>query len=297
MTLPYDVDYYRNQGNLSDFLKKIRHYPMLSLEDEQGYIAAWQESGDQKSLESLMTSHLRLVAKIANGFKRYGLSREDLISEGCVGLLQSIHRFDPSRGFRLSTYAKWWIRAAMQEFIMRSWSLVRIGTTVGQKKLFFNLRRLKMELSDGLDSQLTQEDVELIMDRLNVAEHEVLTMENRMGSQDSSLNDIVSDEESTEWQDRLVDPSDDQETTIGDMQELAHQRRMIAKALDQFSERERQIFIDRRIQNERPTLGELGKKFDISPERVRQIEHSVFLKLKEMVQAEAQQLQMAAELN
>ena len=179
---------------------------------------------------------------------------------------------------------------------MRSWSLVRIGTTVGQKKLFFNLRRMKMELSDGVDSHLSNDDVELIMKRLNVAEHEVLTMEKRMSNQDSSLNVIVNDEETTEWQDRLMDPSDDQETSIGDMQELAFQRKLISQALEQFSERERQIFIDRRIQDDRPTLGELGERFNISPERVRQIEHTVFNKIKEIVQKEAERLQELTEL-
>jgi len=296
VTIPYDFDFYRNQGNLSVFLRKIRQYPMLSLDDERRYMTAWQKHEDNQALEALMTSHLRLVAKIANGFKRYGLSQEDLISEGTIGLLQSIHRFDQSRGFRLSTYAKWWIRAAMQEYIMRSWSLVRIGTTVGQKKLFFNLRRMKMELSDGVDSHLSNDDVELIMKRLNVAEHEVLTMEKRMSNQDSSLNVIVNDEETTEWQDRLMDPSDDQETSIGDMQELAFQRKLISQALEQFSERERQIFIDRRIQDDRPTLGELGERFNISPERVRQIEHTVFNKIKEIVQKEAERLQELTEL-
>lgn len=198
--------------------------------------------------------------------------------------MQAIDRFDSAKGVRLSTYAKWWIRAAMQEYIMRSWSLVRIGTTVGQRKLFFNLRRIKNELTGATDSQLSPQDIETIMERLNVAQHEVLSMDGRLAHTDASLNQVVSQEDDAEWQDRLVEESADQEAVLEDRQEFDARRAMIDEALNELPERERQIFIVRRLKEEKPTLGELGKIFDLSPERVRQIEHSVMAKVQEFVQ-------------
>jgi RNA polymerase sigma-32 factor len=258
----------------------------LAEADEIKYIKAWQKKADQKSVHALVTSHLRLIVKLANNFRRYGLSHEDLISEGCVGMMQAIDRFDLEKGFRLSTYAKWWIRAAMQEYIMRSWSLVRIGTTVGQKKLFFNLRRMKLELAGTNEGQLTDADIETIMDRLKVARHEVMSMDGRMSNPDSSLNDVLGDEDKTEWQDRLVDDSDTPEESVLHFDEKAFQLGLLNNALDVLTEREREIFIHRRMNEDKTTLGDLGQLFQISPERVRQIEHSVFLKIQKIVTAE-----------
>ncbi len=290
MTEPYKLFLHKNGDSLSNFLREVRNYPMLTEAEEVKYISAWQKKCDQKSLHALVTSHLRLVVKLANGFRRYGLNQEDLISEGCVGIMQAIDRFDIDKGFRLSTYAKWWIRAAMQEFIMRSWSLVRIGTTVGQKKLFFNLRRMKLELSGTNEGQLSEDDIEVIMDRLKVAKHEVRAMDGRMSSPDSSLNEVVGDEDRTEWQDRLVDNSETPEDSVAAFQEREFQRSLLTSALDGLTEREREIFITRRMQEEKATLGELGQLFQISPERVRQIEHSVFSKIQNIVLAEHQRI-------
>ena len=200
--------------------------------------------------------------------------------------MQAIDRFDLEKGFRLSTYAKWWIRVAMQEYIMRSWSLVRIGTTVGQKKLFFNLRRMKLELAGTNEGQLTDADIETIMDRLKVARHEVMSMDGRMSNPDSSLNDVLGDEDKTEWQDRLVDDSDTPEESVLHFDEKAFQLGLLNNALDVLTEREGEIFIHRRMNEDKTTLGDLGQLFQISPERVRQIEHSVFLKIQKIVTAE-----------
>ena len=290
MTEPYKLFLYKNGDSQSNFLREVRNYPMLTEAEEMKYISAWQKKSDPKSLHALVTSHLRLVVKLANGFRRYGLNQEDLISEGCVGMMQSIDRFDPDKGFRLSTYAKWWIRAARQEYIMRSWSLVRIGTTVGQKKLFFNLRRMKHELSGTNEGQLSEDDIEFIMDQLKVAKHEVMAMDGRMSSPDSSLNDIVGDEDQTEWQDRLIDESNSPEDSVAAYQEREFQRNLVFSALDDLPEREREIFITRRMNEEKSTLSELGQLFQISPERVRQIEHSVFSKIQKIVVEEHQHI-------
>ena len=266
---------------------------MLDNKEELEYIERWQKREDQGAIHSLVSSHIRLVARLAGNFRRYGLSQEDLVSEGCVGLVQAINRFDASKGFRLSTYAKWWIRAAMQEYIMRSWSLVRIGTTVGQKKLFFNLRRLKTELQGCNDGHLSNEDIDWIMDRLKVAKHEIVSMESRLSFSDSSLNEAVNDEDTTEWIERIVDTADTQEETYGAMEEHNFRRNLVDKALNTLNERERTIFITRRINEEKATLGDLGKKYKISPERVRQIEHSVFEKVQILVAHELSEISAA----
>lgn len=289
MTEPYENYALKNKDN---FLHQIRNYPMLTLDDEVRYIKNWQKKSDQKSVHALVTSHLRLIVKLANNFRRYGLSREDLISEGCVGMMQAIDRFDISKGFRLSTYAKWWIRAAMQEYVMRSWSLVRIGTTVGQKKLFFNLRRMKLELAGTNEGQLTDADIEVIMDRLKVARHEILSMDGRMSNPDSSLNEVVGDEDMTEWQDRLVDDTYTPEESAVYYDERDFQRNLLSNALDELTEREREIFVNRRLSEDKTTLGDLGKLFQISPERVRQIEHNVFMKIQKIVSAENHRIEM-----
>jgi RNA polymerase sigma-32 factor len=291
MTEPYENYISRNRDS---FLVDIHHFPMLGEAEEIKFIVDWQKNGDQKSVHALVTSHLRLVVKLANNFRRYGLSREDLVSEGCVGMMQAIDRFDISKGFRLSTYAKWWIRAAMQEFIMRSWSLVRIGTTVGQKKLFFNLRRMKLDLAGTNEGQLTHEDIEFIMDRLKVARHEVVSMDGRMSNPDSSLNEVLGDQDMTEWQDRLIDETDTPEESVTRYDEREFQRGLLGNALAELTERERKIFVSRRLNEDKVTLGELGKLFQISPERVRQIEHSVFVKIQNIVVAERQRIESSA---
>jgi len=280
---PIDFYNYRNVDSQSNFLKKAHKFPMLNNKEELTYVENWQKNEDSSAIHSLVSSHIRLVARLAANFRRYGLSQEDLISEGCVGLVQAINRFDARKGFRLSTYAKWWIRAAMQEYIMRSWSLVRIGTTVGQKKLFFNLRRLKIELQGCNDGHLSDEDINLIMDRLKVAKHEVMSMESRLSNSDSSLNEAVHDEDATEWIDRIVDTGDNQEQTYGEIEEHNFRRKLVDMALHDLTERERTIFITRKLTEEKATLNDLGKKYKISPERVRQIEHNVFDKVQLMV--------------
>ena len=278
---------------ISSFSAKIRTYPLLTAEEEADCITRWQQNGEQQALRSLVTSHLRLVAKSAQGYRRYGLPIEDLISEGCVGMIEAIDRFDLDKGFRLATYAKWWIRAAMQEYIMRSWSMVRIGTTVGQKKLFFNLRRLKMDLCDSANGYLTDDDVAEISDRLKVSAHEVLSMDGRMASTDLSLNESVNQEDAYEWRDRLVDERDDQETLYSDAEEMAYRRRILDDLLAELPAREREIFVKRRITEDKSTLGELGAIFEISPERVRQIEHGVYMKIQDSLRQTVQEGQHA----
>jgi len=249
---------------------------MLEADEELDLIERWQTKGDSKAFERLVTSHLRLIVKVATQFRRYGLPIEDLISEGSIGLLQAINRFDPERGSRLATYAKWWIRAAMQEHIMRSWSLVRIGTTVGQKKLFFNLRKLKVELCGNYDSPLTANHVDTIVDRLEVSPEDVESMDVRMTQPDFSLNELVVSDETTEWQEWLTDDTDNQETQLAHREEIALQRLLLSRVLDELPERDRRIFVMRRIEEDRPTLNEISEIFEISPERVRQIEHEVY---------------------
>ncbi|NQV54247.1 MAG: RNA polymerase factor sigma-32 [Rhodospirillales bacterium] len=264
-------------------MSKVHRYPMLSAADEARFIKRWQKSKDPESGHRLVSSHLRLVVSIANGFRRYGLPVEDLISEGSVGLMQAVARFDQSRACRLSTYAKWWIRASIQEHIMRSWSLVRIGTTVAQKKLFFNLRRLKAELCTGDKAHLSEDDIQEIMTRLQIARHEVASMEVRLAGMDSSLNETVNDEDQSEKIDHLADNSDTPEEVFAGINLHSHQRRVLEEALTTVSPRDREIFVKRRLGDENPTLNDLGRDYGISPERVRQIEHGVFEKIKSYV--------------
>ncbi len=271
--VPYS---YADQPLNSSFFRRIKTYPMLEADEELDLIERWQTKGDSKAFERLVTSHLRLIVKVATQFRRYGLPIEDLISEGSIGLLQAINRFDPERGSRLATYAKWWIRAAMQEHIMRSWSLVRIGTTVGQKKLFFNLRKLKVELCGNYDSPLTANHVDTIVDRLEVSPEDVESMDVRMTQPDFSLNELVVSDETTEWQEWLTDDTDNQETQLAHREEIALQRLLLSRVLDELPERDRRIFVMRRIEEDRPTLNEISEIFEISPERVRQIEHEVY---------------------
>jgi|TARA_B100000315_G_C14579771_1_gene589855 RNA polymerase sigma-32 factor len=286
VTTNTNLNIYRNTDGLGDFMRKARSYPLLSAAEESRFIELWQARHDPEAGHRLISSHLRLVIGIANGFRRYGLSLEDLISEGSVGLMQAVDRFDCSRECRLSTYAKWWIRAAIQEHIMRSWSLVRIGTTVAQKKLFFNLRRLKQEIRGSSEGHLSEGDVDEIMNRLQIARHEVVSMEARLSGKDSSLNVPISDADASERIDGLVDVSDTPDRAYEQISEHNYQRRLLGQALATVPERDREIFIKRRIEEDGPTLGELGKDYSISPERVRQIEHSVFEQVRQFVLTE-----------
>ena len=267
-------------NNLNSYLVRTRSYPMLEAEEEICLAEKWRDSEDPKALERMVTSHLRLVVKIAMGYRGYGLPVEDLIAEGNIGMMQAIHRFDPDRGFRLATYTMWWIRAAIQEYILRSWSLVKIGTTASQKKLFFKLRMLKGQLKAIEEGDLRPEHVSEIAVRLMVPEHDVVTMNRRMVGPDHSLNAPISEGSEGEWQDRLESGYADQEYLLSRHQELVHQRDMLREAMKSLSQRERHIINERRLRESPATLQNLSDHFGISRERVRQIEVRAFEKLK-----------------
>ncbi|MFC1673656.1 RNA polymerase sigma factor RpoH [Pseudomonadota bacterium] len=271
------------EQNLSRYLIEIRKFPMLTVEDEQAYAKRWVESQDDEAAHALVTSHLRLVAKIAMGYRGYGLPLAELISEGNVGMMQAVKRFDPSKGFRMSTYAMWWIRASIQEYILHSWSLVKMGTTAAQKKLFFNLRRLKGQLEAYEEGDLTPEHVEQISTRLGVSEHEVVHMNRRLSGSDSSLNAPMRMDGEGEWQDWLEDDRDNQEDTLGEFEELINRRKLLAGAMTGLSDRERTILTERRLKESPATLENLSQSFGISRERVRQIEVRAFEKLQKSV--------------
>ncbi|NBB71020.1 MAG: RNA polymerase sigma factor RpoH [Alphaproteobacteria bacterium] len=270
-------------SGLSRYLAEIRRFPMLEQEEEYVLAKAWREHGDVDSAHRLVTSHLRLVAKIAMGYRGYGLPMNEIISEGNVGLMQAVKRFDPERGFRLATYAMWWIRAAIQEYILHSWSLVKMGTTAAQKKLFFNLRRLKSQMQAIDDGDLSPEHVRKIADHLQVTEQEVVDMNRRLDGPDHSLNASLRSESETEWQDWLVDATQSQEQTLADEDELDHRRSLLARAMHVLNERERHILAERRLKDEPQTLEELSQHYGISRERVRQIEVRAFEKLQRAV--------------
>jgi len=267
------------EGSLSRYLMEIRKFPMLEPQEEYQLAKRYQESEDAASAHRLVTSHLRLVAKIAMGYRGYGLPLGELISEGNVGMMQAVRRFDPDRGFRLATYAMWWIRASIQEYILHSWSLVKIGTTAAQKKLFFNLRKLKGQMQAIEDGDLSPENVKLIAEKLDVAEEEVVSMNRRLGSPDHSLNAPMRIDGEGEWQDLLVDERDDQETELGEREELGSRRGMLAAAMTSLNERERHILTQRRLLENPVTLEDLSQHYGISRERVRQIEVRAFEKL------------------
>jgi RNA polymerase sigma-32 factor len=270
-------------SGLSRYLAEIRRFPMLEQEEEYVLAKAWREHGDVDSAHRLVTSHLRLVAKIAMGYRGYGLPMNEIISEGNVGLMQAVKRFDPERGFRLATYAMWWIRAAIQEYILHSWSLVKMGTTAAQKKLFFNLRRLKSQMQAIDDGDLAPEHVRQIADHLQVTEQDVVDMNRRLDGPDHSLNASLKAESETEWQDWLVDETQSQEQTLADEDELDHRRSLLSRAMHVLNERERHILAERRLKDEPLTLEELSQHYGISRERVRQIEVRAFEKLQRAV--------------
>ena len=267
------------EGNLSRYLSEIRKFPLLEPQQEFMLAKRWREHDDSQAAHKLVTSHLRLVAKIAMGYRGYGLPVAELISEGNVGMMQAVKRFDPDRGFRLATYAMWWIRASIQEYILHSWSLVKMGTTAAQKKLFFNLRKLKGQMQAIEEGDLSPEQVSKIATRLGVPEEEVVNMNRRLAAPDSSLNAPVKAEGDMEWQDWLIDESPNQETKLGESQEMGQRKQMLAGALKQLTDRERHIIVERRLIDEPKTLEDLSSKYGISRERVRQIEVRAFDKL------------------
>jgi RNA polymerase sigma-32 factor len=267
------------ESGLSRYLSEIRKFPLLAPEEEYMLAKRWKEHEDPQAAHRLVTSHLRLVAKIAMGYRGYGLPTSEIIAEGNVGLMQAVKRFEPERGFRLATYAMWWIRASIQEFILRSWSLVKIGTTTDQKKLFFNLRKAKSKINAIEEGDLTPEHLAVLSDQLGVAADEVTSMNRRLSAPDSSLNAPLRSESESEWQDWLPDETLDQETRLAETQEVDERKALLSAALGELPEREREIIQARRLQDDPATLEELSHKFGISRERVRQIEVRAFDRL------------------
>ncbi len=273
-------------GGLSLYLAQIKKFPMLDAEEEYMLAKNWRERGNLQAAHKLVTSHLRLVAKIAMGYRGYGLPVSELISEGNVGLMQAVKKFDPDKGFRLATYAMWWIKAAIQEYVLRSWSLVKMGTTTAQKKLFFNLKKLKNQIAPGQEGDLKESQVKEISKRLDVDSNEVINMNRRMMGQEKSLNDPIKLGETDEWQDWLVDDTLDQELIISQKQEYNDKKELLKNAMKILNEREKEIITARRLSDNPITLDELSKKYKISRERIRQIETKAFEKLqKSMINA------------
>ena len=267
------------EGNLARYLQEIRKFPMLEQEEEYMLAKRWREHDDIEAAHKLVTSHLRLVAKIAMGYRGYGLPVGELISEGNLGMMQAVKRFDPERGFRLATYAMWWIRAAIQEYILHSWSLVKMGTTAAQKKLFFNLRKIKGQMQAIEEGDMPPETVTEIARRLSVTEDDVVSMNRRLSAPDHSLNAPLRDDSDGEWQDWLVDESESQETMLAEKEELNNRRQLLADAMKSLNERERHILTERRLKDGPTTLEQLSQVYGISRERVRQIEVRAFEKL------------------
>jgi RNA polymerase sigma-32 factor len=283
-----------SDSNLSRYLAEIRQFPMLEQSEEFMLAKRWQEHQDTEAAHKMVTSHLRLVAKIAMGYRGYGLPMSEVISEGNVGLMQAVKRFDPDKGFRLATYAMWWIRAAIQEYILHSWSLVKIGTTAAQKKLFFNLRRVKGQLKALEEGDLHPETVKEIATRLDVPESDVVDMNRRLAAPDHSLNAPVRMDGEGEWQEWLVDEGDSQETLLAESQEFGRRQKLLDRALKLLNPRERRILSERRLKDEPTTLEDLSKEFGISRERVRQIEVRAFDKVQRAIRNAALDEKLAA---
>jgi RNA polymerase sigma-32 factor len=273
-------------GGLSLYLAQIKKFPMLDAEEEYLLAKSWRERGNLKAAHKLVTSHLRLVAKIAMGYRGYGLPVNELISEGNIGLMQAVKKFDPERGFRLTTYAMWWIKAAIQEYVLKSWSLVKMGTTTAQKKLFFNLKKLKNQIAPNQEGDLRDEHVEEISKRLDVNSYEVVNMNRRLMGHEKSLNDPIKAGETDEWQDWLVDDHLDQELIVSQKQEFDDKKELLYQAMSILNDREKKILEARRLTDNPKTLEELSQKYKISRERIRQIETKAFEKLqKSMINA------------
>lgn len=273
------------EGSLSRYLAEIRKFPMLEAGEEYMLAKRFNEHGDTDAAEKLVTSHLRLVAKIAMGYRGYGLPIGEVISEGNVGLMQAVKKFDPEKGFRLATYAMWWIRASIQEYILRSWSLVKMGTTAAQKKLFFNLRKVKGQMKALEEGDLKPENVAEIATKLGVTQDEVISMNRRMAAPDSSLNAPLRSDSESEWQDWLADDSADQETILAERDEMDERSTLLKDALSELTDRERAIIQARRLREEPLTLEDLSSQFGVSRERVRQIEVRAFEKLQKAMKA------------
>jgi RNA polymerase sigma-32 factor len=277
-TKNYNLPILSNEGGLSVYLAQIKKFPMLDAEEEYMLAINWKQTGNLKSAEKLVTSHLRLVAKIAMGYKGYGLPVNEMISEGNVGLMQAVKKFEPEKGFRLATYAMWWIKASIQEYILRSWSLVKIGTTTAQKKLFFNLKKLKNQIAPKSEGDLRNEHVTEIANKLNVKEDEVVSMNRRLAGKEHSLNAPVG-EDGDQWQDWVVDKEMDQELKFAQNEEMDQRKDLLKDSIKILNDREKEILYSRRLTDEPLTLEDLSKKFKISRERIRQIENKAFEKL------------------
>jgi RNA polymerase sigma-32 factor len=284
-----------SEGNLSRYLQEIRKFPMLEQDEEYMLAKSWQEHEDSEAAHKLVTSHLRLVAKIAMGYRGYGLPVSELISEGNVGMMQAVKRFDPDRGFRLATYAMWWIRAAIQEYILHSWSLVKMGTTAAQKKLFFNLRKLKGQMRAIDEGDLAPEQVTHIADTLGVPEDDVVQMNRRLAAPDHSLNAPLRIDGDGEWQDWLVDEGESQEDLLAENEELGKRRALLVSALKNLNDRERHILEERRLKEDPTTLEDLSQEYGISRERVRQIEVRAFEKLQKAIRNAAIEERLASD--
>jgi len=267
------------EGGLSGYLVQIKKFPMLSAEEEYMLAKSWKDRGDLKSVQKLITSHLRLVAKIAMGYRGYGLPVSEIVSEGNIGLMQAVKKFEPEKGFRLATYAMWWIKASIQEYILRSWSLVKMGTTAAQKKLFFNLKKVKNQISANNMGDLKPEHVNEISKRLNVKKEEVVSMNRRLGGKEKSLNDPIRDGDGTEWQDWIVDHRTDQELKFSQDQEFVERKKLMNNSMNILNPREREILTARRLSENISTLENLSKRYKVSRERIRQIETKAFEKL------------------
>ena len=277
-TSSYNLPALSNEGGLSAYLAQIKKFPMLDAEEEYMLAKNWKSTGNIKSAEKLVTSHLRLVAKIAMGYKGYGLPVSEMISEGNIGLMQAVKKFEPEKGFRLATYAMWWIKASIQEYILRSWSLVKIGTTTAQKKLFFNLKKLKNQIAPRTEGDLRTEHVSEIADKLNVSEEEVVSMNRRLSGKEHSLNAQIG-EDGDEWQDWIVDKEMDQELKLAQKEEMDQRKDLLKDSIKILNDREKEILYSRRLNDEPTTLEDLSKKYKISRERIRQIENKAFEKL------------------
>ena len=281
-----------NEGNLSSYMEQIKKFPLLEAKEEYMLAKAWKNQGDVKAAHKLVTSHLRLVAKIASGYRGYGLPLSDLISEGNIGMMHAVKRFEPEKGFRLATYAMWWIKASIQEYILRSWSLVKIGTTAAQKKLFFNLKKIKSKISAIEDGDLTPDQVDKIATELSVPHKEVISMNRRISGSDYSLNSPVTDDSSGEWQDWLEDDSQNQEASFADTEEFLIKKNILSDSLEYLNERERDIISERQLSENPLTLEELSNRYGVSRERIRQIEAKAFEKLQTKMTEKAKDINL-----
>ena len=281
-----------NEGNLSSYMRQIKKFPLLEVKNEYMLAKAWKDQGDVKAAHKLVTSHLRLVAKIASGYRGYGLPLSDLISEGNIGMMHAVKRFEPEKGFRLATYAMWWIKASIQEYILRSWSLVKIGTTAAQKKLFFNLKKIKSKISALDESDLTPEQVDKISTELSVPKKEVISMNRRISGSDYSLNAPLTKDGEGEWQDWLEDDTQNQEASFAETEEYLLKKNIMNDALKVLSDREKDIICERQL-NENPlTLEDLSLRYGVSRERIRQIESKAFEKLQIEMKIKAKELNL-----